>query len=132
MPRSSLSRLDKHIGVRLRTLRTKLGLSMEVVGEIIEVSPQQIFRFEHGQQRLSASQIYQLSRGLDVPISWFFIDYQEEKNELTRLQSFIDRNVSKWSAQTDKEMEKALLIAWRTLSTKKQKESVLNMIESYS
>lgn len=132
MPRNSLSLLDKHIGERLRALRTKLGLSMEVVGEILEVSPQQIFRFEHGQQRLSASQIYQLSRGLDVPISWFFIDYQEESNELIRLQSFINKNVSEWSAQTDEEMEKALISAWRNLSTKKQKESVLNMIESYS
>lgn len=132
MPRNPLTRLDKHIGERLRSLRTKFGFSMELVGEIIEVSPQQIFRFEHGEQRLSASQIYQLSRGLDVPISWFFIGYQEEKDELTRLQSFIDTNLSDWSAQTDDEMERALITAWRTLSTKKQRESVLNMIESYS
>lgn len=131
MPRNTLTRLDKHVGERLKDLRNRRGLSLEATGEIIEVSPQQISRFEHGQQRLSANQLYQLSRGLDVPVSWFFIDYKEDKNELKRIEA-INKNLSDWSAQTDEEMEKAIITAWRNLSTKKQKQSVLNLIESYS
>ena len=131
MPRNTLTRLDTHIGERLRVLRAKQGFSMEAVGEIIEVSPQQISRFEHGQQRLSASQIYQLSRGLGVPVSWFFIEYKEDDNELKRIEA-INKNLEDWSAQTDEDLEIALITAWRSLSTKKQKQSVLNLIESYS
>lgn len=131
MPRNTLSRLDKHIGERLKNLRKKRDLSLESVGEIIEVSPQQISRFEYGQQRISANQLYQLARGLDAPISWFFIDYKEDKDELERIAA-INKNLSDWSAQTNEELEKALIAAWRSLSTNKQKQSVLNIIESYS
>ena len=48
MQRQTVRRIDKHIGQRLRALRTQRGLSLEAAAEIIEVTQQQMSRYELG------------------------------------------------------------------------------------
>ena len=67
-----LDPLGQHIGLRLRKIRTRRHMSLSSVGEFIEVSAQQIARYESGQHRISAVSLYRLARAMDIPLSWFF------------------------------------------------------------
>jgi transcriptional regulator with XRE-family HTH domain len=51
-----------------------LGLSQEKLGEAIGLSFQQVQKYERGANRIGASRLHQLSRVLDVPVSFFFDD----------------------------------------------------------
>ena len=51
-----------------------LGLSQEKLGEAIGLTFQQVQKYERGANRIGASRLHQLSRVLDVPISFFFDD----------------------------------------------------------
>ena len=66
--------VDIHVGGRVRQRRTLLGLSQEKLGDAVGLTFQQIQKYERGANRIGASRLFQLSRILDVPISFFFED----------------------------------------------------------
>ncbi len=71
--------VDIHVGARLRLRRTLLGISQEKLGDAVGLTFQQIQKYERGANRVGASRLYEFSRVLDVPVSYFF----EEMNEKT-------------------------------------------------
>ena len=70
--------VDVHVGSRLRSRRTMLGMSQEKIGTAIELTFQQVQKYERGTKRISASRLYQLGKVLDVPVSYFFDDMPPE------------------------------------------------------
>ena len=68
------SPIDVHVGSRVRLRRTLLGMSQERLGDAIGLTFQQVQKYERGVNRIGASRLFDLSRVLDVPISFFFDD----------------------------------------------------------
>src|SRR5271168_979573 len=68
------SPIDVHVGSRIRLRRTLMGMSQERLGESLGLTFQQVQKYERGVNRVGASRLYDLSRVLDVPISFFFDD----------------------------------------------------------
>ena len=66
--------IDVHVGSRVRLRRNMLGLSQEKLGEAIGLTFQQVQKYERGANRIGASRLHDLSRVLDVPVSFFFDD----------------------------------------------------------
>jgi transcriptional regulator with XRE-family HTH domain len=66
--------IDIHVGSRIRLRRNMLGLSQEKLGEAIGLTFQQVQKYERGANRVGASRLHELSRVLDVPVSFFFDD----------------------------------------------------------
>lgn len=64
--------VDAHVGNRLRIRRTLLGLSQEKVGEAMGLTFQQVQKYERGANRIGASRLWDMSRVLDCPVSYFF------------------------------------------------------------
>jgi transcriptional regulator with XRE-family HTH domain len=64
--------VDVHVGSRVRLRRTLLGMSQEKLGDAIGLTFQQVQKYERGANRIGASRLYDLSRVLDVPVSYFF------------------------------------------------------------
>jgi transcriptional regulator with XRE-family HTH domain len=64
--------VDIHVGARLRLRRNLTGLSQEQLGKASGLTFQQIQKYEHGANRISASRLYQMARLLDVPVAYFF------------------------------------------------------------
>ncbi len=71
------SPIDAHVGARIRLRRTLLGMSQERLGEALGLTFQQVQKYERGVNRVGASRLFDLSRVLDVPISFFFDDMPE-------------------------------------------------------
>jgi len=68
------SPVDAHVGARLRLRRTLMGMSQEKLGDAVGLTFQQIQKYEKGANRIGASRLYEFSRILDVPPSFFFDD----------------------------------------------------------
>ena len=64
--------IDTHVGARVRLRRTLLGMSQEKLGEAIGLTFQQVQKYERGANRIGASRLFDLSRVLEVPVSYFF------------------------------------------------------------
>jgi len=64
--------IDIHVGKRIRLRRTLLGMSQEAIGAAIGVSFQQVQKYERGVNRVGASRLFEFSKILDAPVSYFF------------------------------------------------------------
>ena len=66
--------VDVHVGGRVRQRRTLLGMSQMDLGKALDLTFQQVQKYESGKNRIAASRLYHLSHILDVPLSYFFDD----------------------------------------------------------
>ena len=66
---------NRHLGSKLRMRRLALGLTQTKVAQAINVTFQQIQKYEKGTNGISSLRIMQLSTFLKVPVVYFFEDY---------------------------------------------------------
>ena len=71
------AQLNQHLGKKLRLKRTSLGLTQTQVAQAINVTFQQIQKYEKGTNGVSSARLLQLANFLKVPIKYFFEDYQD-------------------------------------------------------
>ena len=76
--KSSPDPVDIHVGARVRLRRTLLGMSQEKLGKALGLTFQQVQKYERGANRIGSSRLFQLSRILDVPVSFFFDEMAPE------------------------------------------------------
>ena len=75
------SNFNRHLGSKLRTRRLALGLTQTKVAQAINVTFQQIQKYEKGTNGISSLRIMQLANFLKVPVVYFYEDYATYENE---------------------------------------------------
>ena len=78
---------NKHLGNKLKLRRLALGLTQTKVAKAINVTFQQIQKYEKGTNGVSSIRLLQLSNYLKVPINYFFEDFSEYLINLERSQT---------------------------------------------
>ena len=73
--------IDEHIWLRVRFRRKMLRMSQTELGVRLGVSMQQIQNYEAGKNRIASSTLYQISRVLLVPISYFYDGFEDDVEE---------------------------------------------------
>ena len=68
---------NKHLGNKLKLRRLALGLTQTKVAKAINVTFQQIQKYEKGTNGVSSIRLLQLSNYLKVPINYFYEDYSD-------------------------------------------------------
>ena len=66
---------NRHLGSKLRMRRLALGLTQTKIAQAINVTFQQIQKYEKGTNGISSLRLMQLANFLKVPIVYFFEDY---------------------------------------------------------
>lgn len=64
--------VDLHVGQRVRQRRWMLGLTQHQLAERVGIRFQQIQKYEMGENRISASRLWDIARALRVPVSFFY------------------------------------------------------------
>ena len=83
-----------HLGKKLRMRRLSLGLTQTKVAQAINVTVQQIQKYEKGTNGVSSNRLMQLSQFLKVPIIYFFEDFKEFKDVSANDETNEDLNYS--------------------------------------
>ena len=88
---------NKHLGNKLKLRRLALGLTQTKVAKAINVTFQQIQKYEKGTNGVSSSRLLQLAEFLKVPVNYFYDDFSENKQEghpQTQQEDYSDLNYS--------------------------------------
>ncbi|MDD9912926.1 MAG: helix-turn-helix transcriptional regulator [Alphaproteobacteria bacterium] len=72
MPKKSLHLIDIHVGQRLKQLRIMLGLSQEKLATKLNITYQQVQKYENATNRISASKLYEAAQILHVSVQFFY------------------------------------------------------------
>jgi transcriptional regulator with XRE-family HTH domain len=75
--KSKVDPMDDHVGKRLKRKRILLGMSQQDLGDAVNVSIQQIQKYEKATNRISSGKLYNLAKLLQVPVSYFFSHSEE-------------------------------------------------------
>jgi transcriptional regulator with XRE-family HTH domain len=90
--------VDTHVGQRLKQLRILRGMTQTDVADGLNISFQQVQKYELGRNRISASKLFELSHILKVAPSYFFEGLQAGEatpqlldEEATKIASMLTR-----------------------------------------
>ena len=75
------SNFNRHLGSKLRIRRLALGLTQTKVAQAINVTFQQIQKYEKGTNGISSLRIMQLANFLKVPVVYFYEDFSSYEGE---------------------------------------------------
>lgn len=67
--------VDIHVGGRIRQRRTLLGMSQEKLAEALDITFQQVQKYENGSNRVSASRLWHIAQTLGVEPAIFFAGF---------------------------------------------------------
>jgi transcriptional regulator with XRE-family HTH domain len=113
-----------HLGKKLRMRRLSLGLTQTKVAQAINVTFQQIQKYEKGTNGVSSIRLLQLSNYLKVPINYFFEDFPEYLINLEKSQeghmnvnyNFLVKVYSELNADQKLKFNKSLQISGLNIS----------------
>ena len=115
---------NKHLGNKLKLRRLALGLTQPKVAKAINVTFQQIQKYEKGTNGVSSIRLLQLSNYLKVPINYFFEDFSEyliniersKEGHLTVNYNFLMKLYSELTSEQKVKFNKALEITSNSIS----------------
>ena len=83
---------NKHIGSRLSQARKSKGMTQELLADHMGLSRSALVKIESGQRGLSASELFNISEILEVPMDYFFLSTYDE----TSIQSMVNEREAEY------------------------------------
>ena len=111
---------NRHLGSKLRMRRLALGLTQTKVSQAINVTFQQIQKYEKGTNGISSLRIMQLGNVLKVPVVYFFEDYSE----------YIEAEKSNKDNTGEEDLNYSFLAKLFSSISDKQKEKILQILKN--
>lgn len=128
--------LDVQIGRRIRLRRQNLAYSQDKLGQLAGLTFQQIQKYECGKNRISASRLWDFSRILNVPITYFFMDMENEAAaDASRSQSsrpLLSTTETEMKNPFFEEKSMLLMNAYNSISNKDLADKFLKLLLSVS
>ena len=124
--------VDQHIGQRVQLRRIMMGLSQKDLAKICGVTFQQIQKYEAAGNRISASRLFELSRAMETPISFFFQGlpgYMPEPNRSGRVGTTRVSEPKPGDLLAKNESLQLIHLYWR-LQTDEQRKAIMNMLHA--
>ena len=116
------SNFNRHLGSKLRIRRLALGLTQTKVAQAINVTFQQIQKYEKGTNGISSLRIMQLANFLKVPVVYFYEGFSAYEGEILSDEgvenlnySFLAKLFSNLSSQQKEKIFQVLKNTTRTL-----------------
>ncbi len=132
MPKIKTSAVDVKVGERLKIRRSELGLSQKDLADMLDISFQQVQKYERGMNKVSSSKLYSISKVLKTSIGYFF-DGENDNVEYTYPSQSIE---TAWLAEdqasyTNDEKEQALelLKAFRSLKSEAERQKLIQIAQ---
>jgi transcriptional regulator with XRE-family HTH domain len=122
----TITAVDKHVASRVRMRRMMLGMSQEKLGEVLDLTYQQVQKYERGINRISASRLQHLAHILQVPIPFFF-EGAPDSNPTLHGDAQSAAYVSEFLATSD---GLALTKAFTRISNNKLRRCVVDLVEA--
>lgn len=118
--------VDKIVSRRLKMRRVMLGMSQQDIGKAVDVSIQQVQKYEKATNRISSGKLYTIAKFLKVPITYFY--EQNDDSELI-VNAFAEEGAKYAIDDTNSASEKEIVNLIKAFSDIKSSQSRKKIIE---
>jgi transcriptional regulator with XRE-family HTH domain len=77
----SVGPVDEHVGQVVRRERRAAGLTLDELAKALDLSYQQVHKYENGTNRIACGTLWQIAQVLETPIDVFFPDQMPRPSE---------------------------------------------------
>lgn len=88
--------IDRYVGLQVRAARRELKLTQDGLGKLLNITFQQVQKYERGVNRISSGKLYEIARVLKRPLEYF---YPEQDGEIdvdeARTEALLKRDLRK-------------------------------------
>ena len=125
--------IDKLVSRRLRMRRMMLGLSQNDLGKAVDVSIQQVQKYEKATNRISSGKLFAFAKLLKVPISYFYDNNEETslKNNFALAEDQQSYNAQDSEAVSEKEIVN-LVKAFGEIDNPQSRKKIIELIKTMS
>ncbi len=81
--------VDVHVGARIRLRRKAQGISQQQLAATLDLTFQQVQKYERGSNRVSCSKLFQIAAALAVPVEYFFDDLPVWASDITAAETTV-------------------------------------------
>jgi transcriptional regulator with XRE-family HTH domain len=118
--------VDEHVAKRLRLRRNLLGLSQDELARRLDLTPQLIQKYETSETRISASRLYSIAAQLAVPITWFFEELKDRRQNSAPASR---AEVQDWSELVTKRESRQLLELYFAIPDERLRRKVMEVAQ---
>ncbi len=134
MPGGAPNPIDCHVGQRLSLLRVAQNVSQEKLGKTLGISFQQIQKYERGNNRISASRLYDFAVFFGVGVEYFYQDMPAEVAQLSPA-SLYNKDYNKYLKHEKRGLsrEEMRALVWlRQIRRKDSVQTVLRVLRQFA
>ena len=125
--------IDQLVSKRLKMRRMMLGLSQHDLGGAVDVSIQQVQKYEKATNRISSGKLHAFAKFLKVPINYFFDQNDESSKVMETIfaeeEAKYDPSHKKVTAISEKEII-ALVKAFSEIENANSRKKIIELIKS--
>lgn len=84
MPKDTVKQptdIDRYVGLQVRAARRELKLTQDGLGKLLNITFQQVQKYERGVNRISSGKLFEIARVLKRPLEYFYPDQDGEIDE---------------------------------------------------
>lgn len=120
------SGIDRVVGQRIRRRRLELELSQEQLAELLNLTFQQVQKYEKGVNRVSAGRLFEIASAMGVQVSYF---YSDAGDRLEGVKRGLDKDKAPHTPVLDTET-RDLIEAFQKISDEALRKSLLHTVKA--
>jgi len=113
--------IDRLVSRRLKVRRMMLGLSQYDLGSVVDVTVQQVQKYENASNRISSGKLYSFAKLLKVPVTYFYEGGDDTNNTIGSI--FAESEQKNISDNKDSVTEKEIVTLIKAFSEIKSPQS---------
>lgn len=81
MPKDNVKQptdIDRYVGMQVRAARRELKLTQDALGKLLNITFQQVQKYERGVNRISSGKLFEIAGVLKRPLEYFYPDQDSE------------------------------------------------------
>jgi transcriptional regulator with XRE-family HTH domain len=123
--------IDKLVSRKLKMRRMMLGLSQEEIGQAVDVSIQQIQKYEKARNRIASGKLFTLAKFLKVPINYFFENSNDNLQTISNVfaEESEEYNANEESSVSEKELIQ-LIKSFGEIKNSQTRKKIIELIKS--
>ncbi len=124
--------VDKLVSRRLKMRRVMLGMSQQDIGKAVDVSIQQVQKYEKATNRISSGKLFTIAKFLKVPITYFY-EHSDESSIITNVfaEDDVKYEAEDANAVTEKEIVN-LIKAFSEIKSLQSRKKITELVKTMS
>ena len=129
----NIHHVDLHVGKKLKQKRLERGISQDDLAGSVNLTFQQVQKYEKGVNRVSASKLYDFAKFLKTDITYFFNEIENYKiSDKNEIDYASDVNQSAFENDIKPKEIEILTSSYKKISNSEVRKNILALLKSLS